>query len=137
MAPLKNQLSHSSLSNELSSSFHSTSADSSSPPKQDSQKEQTPRRQKRVKVFTLVPGSPFYDAFFGDNETLRESFNQEEACDKLCNSRQFAFQRQDSSDSNVSSDSSSSSSSSSSKSSSSKMTASKQGRPFIPRYGSF
>ena len=116
-----------------------------------------PRRHNRnqrgaYREVTLVPGSPFHEAFFGTDETVRQDFNCEDHLVSFCNnrdltrstrngnhsdssssarsldSRQFLRERQDS-DLSMMSDISTASSASS--------VAYKAGRPMLPRYAEF
>ena len=114
-----------------------------------------PRRNRRNGnrggYITLVPGSPFHDAFFGNDESLRSDFNCEDH-HYFCNSRdltrstmngnessstgsfrsldsrRFLRQRQDSDLSQMSDASASSTTSA---------AAYKAGRPMLPRYAEF
>ena len=38
----------------------------------------------RHRAITLLPGSPFHEAFFGQDETFRDSFDQERAVAEFC-----------------------------------------------------
>lgn len=100
-------------------------------------------RRVRVRGHTLVPGSMFHEAFFGSDNQLRLEFDQDAAITAHCNNRQLLFVshgRQESSSSSMDDSSSSSSSSSITSQDSSSIPAAssfKQGRPMLPRYGSF
>jgi len=103
------------------------------------------QRPRRVRAHTLVAGSPFHTAFFGNDETLRDGFDCEQVASSFCNNRRNSREhrnraiqsRQNSDLSTMSSESTDTTSSSSSRSSVNKSLAYKQGRPLVPRYGSF
>jgi len=43
------------------------------------------QRPRRVRAHTLVAGSPFHTAFFGNDETLRDGFDCEQVASSFCN----------------------------------------------------
>ena len=131
-----------SSSQQQSSSSSSSSSLSTTPHHRRSQ------NRHRQRGFTLRSGTPFHDAFFGHDDSIRETFDQEEACSQICNDRRMEQRqrrrnntRQDSSSSSTSSSSSDSNDDSSSSSSvfffGNGSVGSKAGRPIIPRYGEF
>jgi len=71
-------------------------------------------RNSRQRGCTLLPGSPFHDAFFSQDESIRDAFDQEAVIAKFCKNRRKMWVRRRDSGSFL-----------------------KSGRPMFPRYASF
>ena len=69
-------------------------------------------RNNRHRAVTLTPGSPFHDAFFGQDDSIRMEFDQEKAVQEFCTPRRLRTRNQ-------------------------RQNSGKSGRPVFPRYGSF
>ena len=51
-------------------------------------------RPRRVRGMTLRAGTSLHDAFFGQDDTLRENFDQVAACVETCNDRSLGHRRE-------------------------------------------
>jgi hypothetical protein len=71
-------------------------------------------RNSRQRGCTLLPGSPFHDAFFSQDESIRDAFDQEAVIAKFCKNRRKMWVRRRDTGSFL-----------------------KSGRPMFPRYASF